>query len=113
MSMEQFFSYQFQSESTTLFIFWGMTIMGSGLGFMFWLDFFRRSSSAWRMAAATVLLSGASLGGFFGYLSAQPEYFKRLSANDERIRLEYYLLHKQVFLRWEDIQSIFFMRTAW
>jgi len=108
MTMEQVFSYQFQSEATSLFIFWGVMAVGAGLGFMFWLDFRRRPSSAWRMAAATVLLFGALLGAFFGYLSAQPKYFKKLSANNGGVRLEYYLLHEDAFLHWDDIQSVSF-----
>jgi hypothetical protein len=106
--MEQVFSYQFQSESSALFIFWAVTAVGAGLGFAFWLDFRRRPSSAWRMAAATVLSSGTLLGASFGYLLAQPEYFKKLSANDGGVRLEYYLLHEDIFLRWDDIQSVSF-----
>lgn len=106
MTMEQVTSYQFQSEATVLFVFWGVTAVGAGLGFTFWLDFRRRRSNAWRRAAATVLLTGALLGASFGYLSAQPEYFKKLSANNDGVQLEYYLLHEDAFLHWDDIQSV-------
>lgn len=108
MIMGQVFSYQFQSELSALFIFWGLTAVGTGLGFMFWLDFRRRTSSAWRIAGTTVLFSGALLGAFFGYLSTQPEYFKKLSADNDGIRLEYHLLTEDIFLHWSDIKSISF-----
>jgi hypothetical protein len=106
MVMEPVLSYQFQSEAAALFIFWGVTAVGAGLGCVFWLDFRRRSSRAWRMASVSVLLCGVLLGGFFGYLAAQPEYFKRLSADSEGVRLEYYLLREDAFLHWADIQSV-------
>jgi hypothetical protein len=104
--MEQIFSYQFQSISITLIIFSGLTFVGAGLGFMFWLDFRKRISKGGYVAGLIVLIAGALLGAFFGYEATQPRYFKMMTANYDGIRLEYYLFTNDVLLRWVDIKNI-------
>lgn len=104
--MEQIFSHQFQSASITLLIFGGLTFVGTGLGFMFWL-YFRKHYSKWGHAAGLAVLAGGSLlGVVFGYQAAQPGYFLTLTANNDGIRLEYCIHTEDVFLGWSDIESI-------
>jgi len=104
--MEQTFLYQFQSVYITWFIFGGVTFVGFGFGFAFWLDFRRRLSKSWQIAGLIVLFSGSLIGVFFGYQATQPEYFKKLTANNDGIRIAYHLFTSDVFLRWSDIRTI-------
>ncbi|WP_213380964.1 hypothetical protein [Allochromatium tepidum] len=104
--MEEIFSYQFHSESTVRLIFGGLTVVGVGLGTLFWIDFRRRSSRSWRIAGVLVMIAGLLLGAIFGYRATQPEYFKRLAADNDGLALEYYLFSEDVFLRWDTVNSI-------
>jgi hypothetical protein len=106
MTMEQVVLYQFQSESIARLIFAGVTIVGVGLGSMFWLDFRRRSSRSWHIAGVLVMVSGLLLGLAFGYRATQPEYFKKLAANNDGLALEYYLFSEDAFLPWSAIENI-------
>ncbi|NEX23110.1 hypothetical protein G3480_22895 [Thiorhodococcus mannitoliphagus] len=106
ISMEQTFLYQFQSVYMTWYILGGVTFVGFGLGFAFWLDFRRRLSQSWHIAGLIVLFAGSLIGVFFGYQATQPEYFKKLTANDDGIRFAYHLFTSDVFLRWSDIRAM-------
>lgn len=102
---EQVFSYQFQSGFITLVIFAVLILVGAGLGFVFWLDFRRRGTRAWRNAGIVVMLAGALIGAGFGYRATQPEYFKAITANEDGVRLEYHHFTDDVLLRWPDIDG--------
>ena len=104
--MEELFSHQFRSVSIVVFTFGGLAFVGFCLGLMFWLDFRTRFSKGWRIAGLIVLFTGSLLGVFFGYQATQPEYFKKLTANNDGIRLEYYMFTEDVLLSWSDIESI-------
>ena len=104
--MEQAFLYQFQSAYITWLILGGLALVGFGLGFMFWLDFRKRFSRGGHIAGLIVLFAGSFLGAFFGYQATQPEYFKKLTANDDGIRLTYHLFAEDVFLRWSEVETI-------
>ena len=104
--MEELLSYHFGSVSIMVFTFFGLTFVGFGLGFGFWLDFRRRSSKDWHIAGWIVLFAGLLIGAFFGYQATQPESFKKLTANHDGIRLEYYMFTEDVLLGWNDIESI-------
>lgn len=106
MTMEQVFSYQFQSESVALLIFAGLAFAGLGLGSMFWIDFRRRSSVAWHVAGTLAMVSGLLMGLAFGYRATQPEYFKRLTAGNEGLALDYHLFGEDALLGWSDIEDI-------
>lgn len=104
--MDQTFLYQFQSAYITCIIFGGITFVGFSLGFVFWLDFRRRLSKSWRIAGLIVLFAGSLIGFIFGYQATQPEYFKKLTANNDGIHLAYHLFTRDVFLSWSDIRTI-------
>lgn len=104
--MEQTFLYQFQSVYITRIIFGGIALVGFGLGFAFLLDFRRRLSRSWHIAGLVVLSAGSLIGVFFGYHATQPEYFEKLTATNDGIRLAYHLFASDVFLRWSDIRTI-------
>jgi hypothetical protein len=96
----QTFLYQFQSAYITCIIFGGITFVGFSLGFAFWLDFRRRLSKSWRIAGLIVLFAGSLIGFIFGYQATQPEYFKKLTANNDGIHLAYHLVTRDVLTDW-------------
>ena len=100
------FSSIFHAESVTWFVFCGLTFVGFGLGLMFWIDFRRRYLRHGKVAGIIVWVVGSLLGVFFGYLATQPEYFKVLTADNDGIRLRYYLLANDVLLPWNEIKDI-------
>lgn len=104
--MEQTVSYQFQSLYITWVIFGGLAFVGFGLGFMFWLDFRTRFSTAGNIAGLVVLLAGSLLGTLFGYQATQPGYFKQLTANEGGVNLRYYLPAADVAVGWSEIERI-------
>jgi hypothetical protein len=104
--MEEFFSYQFQSTSIAVFTFIGLTLVGFGLGLMFWIDFRRRFIDRGQIAGLVVIIVGTLLGMYFGYLTTQPGYFKNLKANTDGIWLDYHWFAAPVFLGWNEIERI-------
>jgi hypothetical protein len=104
--MEEVFSHEFRSASITVFTFVGLSLVGFGLGFMFWLDFRRRFVSGRRVAGRVVLIGGTLLGAVFGYFATQPGYFKKLTADSLGITLEYYLFGSDVVLGWNDVDGV-------
>ena len=104
--MEEVFSREFQSSSMAAFTFLGLTVIGSGLGFAFWLDFRRRFENGGNVAGTIVLIAGTLLGVGFGYLTTQPGHFKNLTADKDGIGIDYGFLTSRVFLRWKDVENV-------
>jgi len=104
--MEEVFSYELRSSAITMFTFVGLTLVGFGLGLVFWLDFRRRFLGRGRIAGRVVMIGGTLLGAGFGYLATQPGYFKKLTADDLGMALDYYLFSEDVFLRWGDVDRV-------
>lgn len=104
--MGEVFSYELRSAFITTFTLVGIALVGFGLGFMFRLDFRRRFESGGRLAGRVVMIGGTLLGAVFGYLATQPGHFKRLTADNLGMTLDYHLPGGHVFLEWNDVDSV-------